>query len=76
MNVPIENNHQVEMTRTLAIQLEKTDSLDSRILIVNSSGNLTIYDDPSDGIIILSGPIHNLIDVHVVAYFYRCNSVS
>ena len=35
------------MTETLLIRLERSESLDSRILI-NSSGSLTIYDDPSD----------------------------
>ena len=45
--MPIKNDYQVEMTETLLIRLERSESLDSRILI-NSSGSLTIYDDPSD----------------------------
>ncbi|CAI8036548.1 hypothetical protein GBAR_LOCUS20478 [Geodia barretti] len=47
VHVPIKNDYQVEMTETLLIRLERSESLDSRILI-NSSGSLTIYDDPSD----------------------------
>jgi hypothetical protein len=48
-DVPIKNDYQVEMTETLPIRLEQSESLGSRILIIiNSSGSLTIYDDPSD----------------------------
>ena len=50
VSVPVTNDYLVEMTETLLVRLERTESLDSRIMISNSSGTLTIYDDSSDGI--------------------------
>ena len=48
VNVPIDNDNQVEGTRTFTYRLERTEDLDSRIQISSSTGRLTIIDDPSD----------------------------
>ena len=49
VNVPIDNDNQVETTRNFTYRLERTEDLDRRIQISSSTGRLTIFDDPSDG---------------------------
>ena len=49
VNVPINNDNQVEGTRTYQIRLERPADLDRRIQLTRTSGTLTVYDDPNDG---------------------------
>ena len=50
VSVPIDDDEQVELTKTYSYQLERTDDLDRRIVVNNTSRTLTVIDDPTDGI--------------------------
>ena len=49
MPVPIEDCDQIERTTTHRYRLERTDDLDRRIIVVTTSGTLTVVDNPTDG---------------------------
>ena len=49
VHVPIENDAQLEQTKTVSYRLERPAGLDNRITVSSSSGRLTICDDPTDG---------------------------
>ena len=48
--VPIDNDDQLQLTKTYTYRLERTDDLDRRIIVNTASGTLTVIDNPTDGI--------------------------
>ncbi|CAI8038161.1 FRAS1-related extracellular matrix protein 2 [Geodia barretti] len=48
VSVPIDDDEQLELTKTYTYRLERTDELDRRIDINTTSGTLTVIDDPTD----------------------------
>ena len=48
--VRIADDNEVEESKIIRIQLERPDDLDSRITIGKGSADITIMDDPNDGV--------------------------
>ena len=53
VSVPIDDDEQLELTKTYTYRLERIEELDRRIIINNASETLTVIDDPTDGIKVL-----------------------
>ena len=48
--VRINDDNEVEKEKNIRIQLERPEDLDSRITIGRGSADITIIDDPNDGV--------------------------
>ncbi|CAI8038163.1 hypothetical protein GBAR_LOCUS21282, partial [Geodia barretti] len=64
VSVPIDDDEQLELTKTYTYRLERTDELDRRIDINTTSGTLTVIDDPTDGKYV-KGIVCMLMTAHV-----------
>ena len=59
VSVPIDDDEQLELTKTYTYRLERTDELDRRIDINTTSGTLTVIDDPTDGKYVTCMHVHD-----------------
>ena len=50
VSIPIDDDEQLELTKTYTYRLEGAYDLDRRIIIHTAYGTLTVIDDPTDGI--------------------------
>ena len=68
MPVLIDDDDQLEQTKSYSYQLERTDDLDRRIIIHTANGTLTVIDDPTDGKYV-KGIVCMLMTAHVHHYY-------